>query len=89
MSVGDGVAEKREEAVSRVVRGGKDRVRSGIPGFDELTNGDLIKNRTYLVAGSKSRPLTTNNKWVKGCVTYISVATLRGNFVEGCLQAPY
>jgi len=52
MSVGDGVAEKREEAVSRVVRGVKDRVRSGIPGFDELTNGGLIKNRAYLVTGT-------------------------------------
>jgi len=52
MSTEDDVAEKREEAVSQVVSAGTKRARSGIPGFDELTNGGLIRNRAYLVAGS-------------------------------------
>jgi len=48
----DGVAEKNKEAVSQVIRVGANRARSGIPGFDELTNGGLIRNRAYLAAGS-------------------------------------
>ena len=51
-SVIDGVAEKNKEAVSQVIRVGANRARSGIPGFDELTNGGLIRNRAYLAAGS-------------------------------------
>ncbi len=52
MSSEDGVVAKKEEVVSQVVRGGINRARSGIPGFDELTKGGLIRNRAYLIAGS-------------------------------------
>jgi len=52
MSTGDDVAEKREQTVSQVARGGTDRARSGIPGFDELTKGGLIRNKAYLIAGA-------------------------------------
>ena len=52
MSAEDEMAETSEEAVSQVVRRGTNRARSGIPGFDELTKGGLIRNRAYLTAGS-------------------------------------
>ena len=52
MSAEDKMAETSEEAVSQVVRRGTNRARSGITGFDELTNGGLIRNRAYLTAGS-------------------------------------
>jgi len=52
MEAGDEKAVKREESVSQTVRGGTNRARSGILGFDELTNGGLIRNRAYLIAGS-------------------------------------
>ncbi len=31
---------------------GPNRVRTGIPGFDELCGGGLIRDRTYLVSGT-------------------------------------
>jgi len=52
MSAKDDLAGKREEAASQIQGRRTDRARSGIPGFDELTNGGLIRNRAYLIAGS-------------------------------------
>ena len=48
----DEVTERREVIVSQLILAGSNRARSGIPGFDELTKGGLIRNRAYLTAGS-------------------------------------
>jgi len=46
------VTKRREGIVSQVILASSNRARSGIPGFDELTKGGLIRNRAYLTAGS-------------------------------------
>ena len=70
-------------------------------GANEIKIAAVYVNSTQAWTGTKAinigqvsrisldlRLLTANNKWGKGCVTYISVATLRGTVVKGYWQAP-
>ena len=66
-------------------------------GTNELKIAAVYVNSTQVWAGTKTLEvgqvdrisLTLTTPWGRGCVTYISVATLRGNVVKGYWQAPF
>jgi len=66
-------------------------------GTNELKIAAVYVNSTQVWAGTKILEvgqvdrisLTLPTPWGRGCVTYISVATLRGNVVKGYWQAPF
>jgi len=66
-------------------------------GTNELKIAAVYVNSTQVWTGTKTLDvgkvdkisLTLTTSWGRGCVTYISVATLRGNVVKGYWQAPF
>ena len=66
-------------------------------GANELKISAVYVNSTQAWTGTKALEvgqvdkisLTLTTSWGRGCVTYISVATLRGNIVKGYWQAPF
>ena len=65
-------------------------------GANEIKIASVYVNGTQVWTGTKAVDigqvdrisLTLTSSWAPGCVTYISVATLRGNVVKGYWQAP-
>lgn len=65
-------------------------------GANEIKISAVYVNSTQVWTGTKTLDvgqvdrisLTLTTSWGRGCVTYISVATLRGNVVKGYWQAP-
>jgi len=66
-------------------------------GTNELKIAAVYVNSTQVWTGTRTLgvgqvdriSLTLTTSWGRGCVTYISVATLRGNVVKGYWQAPF
>jgi len=66
-------------------------------GANEIKIAAVYVNSTQVWTGTRSIEvgqvdrisLTLTTSWGRGCVTYISVATLRGNVVKGYWQAPF
>lgn len=66
-------------------------------GSNQIKVAAVYVNSTQAWTGTKTLQvgqvdkisLTLTKPWGRGCVTYISVATLRGNVVKGYWQAPY
>lgn len=66
-------------------------------GANEIKIAAVYVNSTQIWTGMKTLyigqvdrvSLTLTTPWGRGCVTYISVATLRGNVVKGYWQAPF
>jgi len=66
-------------------------------GANEIKVASVYVNSTQVWTGTKALDvgqvdkisLTLTIPWGRGCVTYISVATLRGNVVKGYWQAPF
>jgi len=66
-------------------------------GANQIKISAVYVNSTQVWTGTKALEvgqvdkisLTLTTSWGRGCVTYISVATLRGNVVKGYWQAPF
>ncbi len=66
-------------------------------GVNEIKIAAVYVNGTQVWTGTKALEvgqvdkisLTLTTSWGRGCVTYISVATMRGNVVKGYWQAPF
>jgi len=66
-------------------------------GANEIKIAAVYVNSTQVWNGTKALnvgqvdriSLTLTTPWGRGCVTYISIATLRGNVVKGYWQAPF
>jgi len=66
-------------------------------GANEIKISAVYVNSTQVWTGTKALgvgqvdkiSLTLTTSWGRGCVTYISVATLRGNVAKGYWQAPF
>jgi len=66
-------------------------------GANEIKIAAVYVNSTQVWTGTKTLEvgqvdrisLTLTTSWGRGCVTYISVATLRGNVAKGYWQAPF